>query len=45
MEDWKKPFYLESLQRRLPLEPMHALFARAWKRVSGGDAPRYEKVR
>lgn len=45
MEDWKKSFYPDWLGRHLPLEPLHALFARAWKRVEGGDAPKYEKVR
>lgn len=45
MEDWKKPFYPADLERNLPLEPMHALFARAWKRVEAGDAPKLEKVR
>jgi len=45
MEDWKKPFYPNDLGRHLPLEPMHALFARTWKRVESGDAPKLEKVR
>jgi hypothetical protein len=45
MEDWKKPFYSANIGRNLPTEPMHALFARAWKRVESGDGPKFEKVR
>lgn len=45
MEDWKKPFYAANIGRNLPTEPMHALFARAWKRVESGDGPKFEKVR
>lgn len=37
MEDWKQPFY--PLDRHLPTEPCHLLYARAWKRVEDGDAP------
>ncbi len=28
----------------LPLRPIHEVFAAAWKRLEGGDAPRYEEV-
>jgi hypothetical protein len=38
MEEWKLPFY-SSIDRRLPTEPMSALFARAWKRIEDGDVP------
>jgi hypothetical protein len=38
MEDWKQPFYT-LLDRHLPIEPCHLLFARAWKRVEDGDGP------
>jgi len=47
MEAWKKPFYEASasgLPRVMPLEPLPALFAKAWARVAGGDAPRFEEV-
>lgn len=37
MEDWKQPFY--RLDRRIPTEPPHLLYARAWKRVDDGDRP------
>jgi hypothetical protein len=37
MEEWKLPFY--PLDRRIPVEPCHLLFARAYKRVEDGDAP------
>jgi hypothetical protein len=45
MEDWKKPFYEAKIGRNLPTEPLHALYARAWKRVESGDGPKFEKVR
>jgi hypothetical protein len=38
MEEWKQPFYT-GLERHLPTEPCHLLFARAWKRVEDGDKP------
>ena len=38
MEDWKQPFY-GTLERHVPAEPCHVLFARAWKRVEDGDKP------
>jgi hypothetical protein len=38
MEEWKKPFY-SVIDRQLPTEPCHLLFARAWKRVEDGDKP------
>ncbi len=39
MEEWKEPFYTQ-LRRHLPAEPVHLLYARAWKRVDDGDGPR-----
>ncbi len=56
MESWKMPLYelqrregttqLEGpLDAFLPLAPLHTLFERAWARVQGGDAPRYEEVK
>ncbi len=39
MEEWKLPFY-KLLERHLPAEPVHALFARAWKRIEDGDLPK-----
>ncbi|MGZ5966648.1 MAG: hypothetical protein ACXWP4_03195 [Polyangiales bacterium] len=45
MEDWKKPFYEANVGRNLPTEPLHTLYARAWKRVESGDGPKFEKVR
>jgi len=38
MEDWKQPFY-GTIDRHVPVEPCHLLFARAWKRVEDGDKP------
>jgi hypothetical protein len=38
MEEWKKPFY-STIDRQIPTEPAHLLFARAWKRVEDGDKP------
>ncbi|MBA2543548.1 MAG: hypothetical protein H0V17_28160, partial [Deltaproteobacteria bacterium] len=38
MEEWKQPFYA-TLERHVPSEPCHLLFARAWKRVEDGDKP------
>ncbi len=38
MEEWKKPFY-QAVDRQIPAEPCHLLFARAWKRVEDGDKP------
>lgn len=32
-------------QHQLPLEPLHDLFERAWKRIEAGDVPRYEEVK
>lgn len=45
MEEWKQQFYSSTLSRNLPLEPLHTLFARAWKLVEAGEGPRFEKVR
>jgi len=39
MEEWKLPFY-DVLDRHVPGEPAHLLFARAWKRIEDGDRPR-----
>jgi hypothetical protein len=36
MEEWKQPFYAV-LDRHVITEPVHALFARAWKRIEDGD--------
>lgn len=38
MEEWKLPFF-SHLERQLPTEPAHLLFARAYKRVEDGDKP------
>ena len=38
MEDWKQPFY-GVLARHVITEPVHALFARAYKRIADGDKP------
>ncbi|MEJ7601962.1 MAG: hypothetical protein WKG01_28965, partial [Kofleriaceae bacterium] len=38
MEEWKQPFYA-LLDRHVPIEPCHLLFARAWKRVEDGEKP------
>ncbi|MDB5385636.1 MAG: hypothetical protein JWM11_1282 [Planctomycetaceae bacterium] len=55
LETWKIPHFQLSrdyLQRPVPpfgrivpLEPVHALFAKAWKRIVDGDVPRYEEVK
>jgi hypothetical protein len=37
-EEWKLPFY-SGLDRHVPAEPCHLLFARAYKRVEDGDGP------
>ncbi|MBI4861971.1 MAG: hypothetical protein HY815_17190 [Candidatus Riflebacteria bacterium] len=47
-EGWKLLLYESpggDLSRRLPLEPIPALFERAWRRVEAGDAPKFEEVR
>jgi hypothetical protein len=54
-ESWKAPLYETTrdaegklrapLNHFVPLEPVHAIFERAWARVEQGDAPRYEEVR
>ena len=47
-EGWKRALHegpAGALARRLPLEPLPALFERAWKRVESGDAPKFEEVR
>jgi len=33
------------LERVLPLAPVHALFTKAWERVSSGDRPSYDEVK
>ena len=38
MEEWKQPFYAV-LSRHVVTEPVHALFARAYKRIEDGDKP------
>ncbi len=56
METWKLLLYgietdpateaqVVPLDKVLPLEPLHTLFERAWRRIESGDAPRYEEVR
>ncbi len=54
LETWKMPLYgmtrdsyqraTPPLARIVPLEPMHQLFAKAWKRICDGDVPKYEEV-
>lgn len=52
VEEWKLPFFATRtddvwsvpLGQLLPLEPLHATFARAWARVRAGDPPRYEEA-
>lgn len=54
IETWKLPLfnmYRDSYDRPthvlpliVPLQPVHALFAAGWKRVTSGDEPRYEEV-
>lgn len=54
MEAWKMPLYdiardrdgtlTVPLLQVLPLEPLHAIFERAWGRIEAGDMPRYEEV-
>ncbi len=39
MEEWKQPFY-QTIDRHLPAEPCHLLFARAYQRFAGGDRPK-----
>ncbi|MFT3692227.1 MAG: hypothetical protein QM831_03735 [Kofleriaceae bacterium] len=38
MEDWKAEYY-SALDRQLPVEPIHQLFTRSWKRIEDGDKP------
>jgi hypothetical protein len=38
IEEWKLSFF-GALDRHIPTEPTHLLFARAWKRVEDGDKP------
>ncbi|GHI09564.1 hypothetical protein AQI88_27820 [Streptomyces cellostaticus] len=45
VETWKEGLYPVLGQRRaLPLLPVPELFASAWDRVRGGDAPAYEEL-
>ncbi len=54
LETWKLPLLqmvrdanqraTPPLSRILPLEPVHRLFAKAWKRIADGDIPKYEEV-
>jgi hypothetical protein len=39
-EDWRQPFYGVLDRESLPTEPIHLVFARAWKRIEDGDVPR-----
>ena len=55
LETWKMPLFQMTrdayqratppLSRIVPLEPLHTLFARAWKRIVDGDVPKYEEVK
>jgi hypothetical protein len=55
IETWKMPLFhltrddfqraTPPLGRILPLEPVHSLFAKAWKRILDGDTPKYEEVK
>jgi hypothetical protein len=55
IETWKMPLFhltrdnfqraTPPLGRILPLEPVHSLFAKAWKRILDGDTPKYEDVK
>ncbi len=54
LETWKLPLYRlardaggkvrPTLGAIVPLEPVHQLFERAWKRVESDDAPCYEEI-
>ena len=54
LETWKMPLFqltrdvsgraVAPLPRIVPLEPVHTLFAKAWKRIEDGDVPQYEEV-
>jgi hypothetical protein len=55
METWKLPLYGRRTpeghvvpamtSRFLAFAPFHVLFARAWKRITDGDVPKYEEVK
>ncbi len=55
IETWKLPLFqmtrepggraVPPLSRIVPLEPVHQLFERAWKRIVDGNVPKYEEVR
>ncbi len=55
IETWKMPLFQMTrdsyqratppLSRIVPLEPVHQLFAKAWKRIADGDLPKYEEVK
>lgn len=55
LETWKLPLFQmtrDAYQRAtpplssiVPLEPVHMLFAKAWKRIVDGDVPKYEEVK
>ena len=55
LETWKMPLFQMTrdayqratppLSRIVPLEPVHTLFAKAWKRIVDGDVPKYEEVK
>jgi hypothetical protein len=55
IETWKLPLFqikrdayqraTPPLGRILPLEPVHTLFEKAWKRIIDGDVPKYDEVK
>ena len=55
IETWKMPLFrlirdanqraTPPLERIVPLEPVHQLFAKAWTRIVDGDVPKYEEVK
>lgn len=55
IETWKAELYGATrlpagglaipLEHIVPLEPLHSLFERAWRRVESGDVPAYEEVK
>ncbi|MEV6312739.1 hypothetical protein AB0M10_29650 [Streptomyces sp. NPDC051840] len=45
LETWKEQLYpVAGSARTLPRLPVHELFAAAWSRVRGGDAPAFEEL-
>ena len=54
LESWKLPLFGATrvgdavqwpLAHQLPIEPLHEVFERAWKRIEDGDVPRYDEVK